>query len=86
MSSWLAWSTERMPREPEINTVCGGLNENGTHRFRGHGTFRRCGLDGRSVLLGVGFGVSEAHSSSGSLTLPAAYRSRCRTGPKQTNK
>jgi hypothetical protein len=31
--------------------VCGGLNENGSHRLLGSGTFRKCGFVGVGVAL-----------------------------------
>jgi hypothetical protein len=42
--------------------VCGGLNENGSHRLIESGTISRCGLVGGSVSLEVGFEVSNAQA------------------------
>lgn len=47
--------------------VC-GLHEDDSYRLIGGGLFERfrtCGLDGGSVLPGVGFDISEAQASPG---------------------
>lgn len=57
-----------------------GLNENGPQRLVGSSTIRRRGPVVGSMSLGLGFEVSKAQPMPrGSLTLPAAYRSGCRT-------
>lgn len=52
---------------------CGDLNENGPYRLIGSATIWRCGLDGETVILGIGFEVLEAQArpSVTLLLLPA---------------
>ena len=60
--------------------VCVVLHAHRGQKRASDPSWRRCDLVGGSVPLGVGFEVLEAQSrSTGSLSLPAAYRFRCRT-------
>ncbi|EDL37144.1 mCG141322, partial [Mus musculus] len=50
-----------------LPTICGGLNENGSHRPIGHGMIRMSGLVGGNVSLGAGFSVSDVQARPSAL-------------------
>lgn len=65
-----AWLSEEFQVQGQefMESLCGGLNENGSCRLIRSVTIGWCGLIGGSVTLGMGFEVSEAQAKP-SITL-----------------